>query len=89
MSNVYEALGVPTVINAVGPSTRLSGGIMHPEVAAAMAAAGGLTELANPKKVTVRRGGKTIELDYQSLSREGQKFAIQPGDIISIARRIF
>ena len=39
MSNVYEALGVPTVINAVGPSTRLSGGIMHPEVAEAMAAA--------------------------------------------------
>ncbi|MEC7227530.1 MAG: aminotransferase class V-fold PLP-dependent enzyme [Candidatus Latescibacterota bacterium] len=39
MSNVYEALGVPTVINAVGPSTRLSGGIMRPEVAEAMAAA--------------------------------------------------
>ena len=39
MSNVYEALAVPTVINAVGPSTRLSGGIMRPEVAEAMAAA--------------------------------------------------
>ena len=39
MSHVYEELGVPTVINAVGPSTRLSGGIMHPEVAEAMAAA--------------------------------------------------
>ena len=59
------------------------------DIVAAMAAAGGLTELANAKKVTVRRGEQTIELDYQSLSREGQKFAIQPGDIISIARRIF
>ena len=39
MSHVYEELGVPTIINAVGPSTRLSGGIMHPEVAEAMAAA--------------------------------------------------
>ena len=39
MSHIYEELGVPTIINAVGPSTRLSGGIMHPEVAEAMAAA--------------------------------------------------
>ena len=59
------------------------------DIVAAMAAAGGLTELANPKKVTVRRAERTIQLDYQSLSREGRKFAIEPGDIISIARRIF
>ncbi len=39
MSHIYEVLGVPTIINAVGPSTRLSGGIMRPEVAEAMAAA--------------------------------------------------
>ena len=36
MSDVYAALGVPTIINAKGPATRLSGGIMRPEVAAAM-----------------------------------------------------
>jgi L-seryl-tRNA(Ser) seleniumtransferase len=34
--NVYQRLGVPTIINAKGPSTRLSGGIMRREVAAAM-----------------------------------------------------
>ena len=34
--NVYERLGVRTIINASGPSTRLSGGIMRPEVAEAM-----------------------------------------------------
>ncbi len=39
MTNVYTALGVPTIINAKGPSTRLSGGIMRPEVAQAMALA--------------------------------------------------
>ncbi len=39
MTNVYTALGVPTIINAKGPSTRLSGGIMRPEVAEAMALA--------------------------------------------------
>ncbi|HSA82757.1 MAG TPA: aminotransferase class V-fold PLP-dependent enzyme [Geminicoccaceae bacterium] len=36
MINVYERLGVPTIINAKGPSTRLSGGVMRPEVAEAM-----------------------------------------------------
>jgi len=36
---IYDALGVPTIINAAGTSTRLSGGMMHPEVTAAMAEA--------------------------------------------------
>ena len=30
MANIYERLGVRTIINAKGPSTRLSGGIMRP-----------------------------------------------------------
>lgn len=37
--NVFERLGVSTIINAKGPATRLSGGIMRPEVAASMAEA--------------------------------------------------
>lgn len=36
MTNVYQRLGVRTIINAKGPSTRLSGGTLRPEVAAAM-----------------------------------------------------
>ena len=36
MSNVYERLGVPTIINAKGTSTRVSGAPMPPEIAAAM-----------------------------------------------------
>lgn len=36
MANVYEKLGVRTIVNAVGPATRLSGSIMKPEVAEAM-----------------------------------------------------
>lgn len=39
MTNIYERLGVSPVINACGPNTRLSGGIMAPEVAQAMAEA--------------------------------------------------
>ncbi len=33
---IYEELGVPVIINAAGTSTRVSGGIMAPEVAEAM-----------------------------------------------------
>ena len=36
MSNVYERLGVPTIINAKGTATRVSGAPMPPEIAAAM-----------------------------------------------------
>ncbi|MBM3276971.1 MAG: aminotransferase class V-fold PLP-dependent enzyme [Candidatus Handelsmanbacteria bacterium] len=36
MPNIYEKLGVPTIINASGPATRLSGSIMPVEVAEAM-----------------------------------------------------
>ena len=36
MPNVYDRLGVRTIVNASGPSTRLSGAIMPPEVAEAM-----------------------------------------------------
>lgn len=38
-SNIFETLGVRTIVNAKGPATRLSGGIMRPEVAGAMARA--------------------------------------------------
>ena len=33
--NIYEELGIEPIINAVGPSTRLSGSIMRAEVAEA------------------------------------------------------
>ncbi|MCP4381017.1 MAG: aminotransferase class V-fold PLP-dependent enzyme [Hyphomicrobiales bacterium] len=41
--NIYQRRGVPTIINAAGTLTRLSGGIMRPEVSAAMADAAGYT----------------------------------------------
>lgn len=37
--NLYEKRGIRTLINAKGTATRLSGGIMRPEVTAAMAEA--------------------------------------------------
>ncbi len=37
--SIYDQFGVRTLINAKGPATRLSGGIMRADVAAAMAEA--------------------------------------------------
>lgn len=37
---IYEDLGIRTILNAKGPSTRVSGGFLAPEVATAMADAG-------------------------------------------------
>lgn len=38
--SIYDRFGVRTIINAKGPSTRLSGGFLDPEVSAAMTEAG-------------------------------------------------
>ena len=38
-ASIYDQLGIATIINANGPSTRLSGGIPRPEVVQAMAEA--------------------------------------------------
>ncbi|MFN9458453.1 MAG: hypothetical protein ACK6D7_13910 [Acidobacteriota bacterium] len=40
--SVYAALGLTPIINAKGPSTRVSGGLLSPAVAAAMAEAASL-----------------------------------------------
>ena len=46
---IYEDLGARTIVNAKGPSTRVSGGLIAPEVTAAMREAAGhcvdMTEL--------------------------------------------
>lgn len=41
MPNIFDKIGVRTIINAKGPSTRVSGAAMPPDVAAAMAEASG------------------------------------------------
>ena len=41
---IYDDLGVPRIINAYGTNTRLSGGLMAPEVLAAMAEAARATD---------------------------------------------
>lgn len=56
----------------------------------AIALAGGLSDLANPKKISINRKGNVILVDFKSLSQRGEKpLPLQPGDVITVAERIF
>jgi polysaccharide export outer membrane protein len=60
------------------------------DLISAIAMAGGLTELANPKKITINRKGKTLMVDYKEISQRGDKpFLLQPDDIVIVAERLF
>lgn len=56
----------------------------------AVSQAGGLTDLANPKKITINRKGEIFIVDYREISQGGEKpFILQPGDIITVPERLF
>ncbi|MEI7902109.1 MAG: polysaccharide biosynthesis/export family protein [bacterium] len=56
----------------------------------AIALAGGLTELANPKKVSLNRKGKVIVIDFKTLSQVGDRpFLLEPDDVVTVAERLF
>ena len=56
----------------------------------AIAMAGGLTELANPKKVTISRKGNATIVDFKAISQRGDRpFLLQPDDVVTVAERLF
>ena len=60
------------------------------DLVSAIARAGGFTDLANPKKVSVTRGGRVTVVDVKELSsRGGARFMLEPGDIITVPERLF
>lgn len=60
------------------------------DLVTAIAYAGGLTELANPKKITLNRKGRIIILDYKEISQRGDKpFLLLPDDIVNVPERLF
>lgn len=60
------------------------------DLISAIALAGGLTDLANPKKITINRQGKVYTVNYQELSQRGdQPVYLQPDDIINVPERLF
>lgn len=62
----------------------------HLDLVTAVGMAGGLTELANPTKISINRKGKVIIADFRKLSKDGDKpFLLEPGDIITVPERWF
>lgn len=56
----------------------------------AIATAGGYTEYADPKRVTMTRGGKVRELNMREIERNPHKdMSIESGDVIRVPRSIF
>ena len=56
----------------------------------AIAMAGGLTELANPKKVSINRKGTVTLVDFREVSQRGDRpFLLRPDDVITVAERLF
>ena len=51
----------------------------------AIAMAGGLTPLANPKKVSINRKGVVTVVNYKEISQKGDRpYPLQPGDIVIV-----
>lgn len=56
----------------------------------AIALAGGLTDLANPKKVTINRKGTVTVVDFKAISQRGDRpLILQPDDVVTVAERLF
>jgi polysaccharide export outer membrane protein len=80
-----------TIIGQVGrpgplgfpPSGRL-------DLVTALAMAGGLSDLANSKKITVNRKGNITTLDYKEVAKRGDNpFLLEPDDVITVPERLF
>lgn len=60
------------------------------DIVTAVARAGGFTDLANPRKVSVNRKGQIIVVDVKDMSSKGvNMFKLQPDDIITVPERLF
>lgn len=60
------------------------------DLVTAIGQAGGLTELANPKKVSINRRGTVTTVDFREISQRGdQPLLLQPDDVITVAERFF
>lgn len=91
---VAESRYVNRTVTIVG-EVRTKGQIAFPldgnlDLVSAVARAGGFTELANPRKVSVSRGGKVTVLDARDMFEKGAKpFRLEPDDIITVPERLF
>jgi polysaccharide export outer membrane protein len=56
----------------------------------AIALAGGITELANPRKVTINRKGQVSTVNFKEISERGDRpYWLLPDDVVTVAERLF
>lgn len=91
---VGESRFLNKTVTFVG-QVRTGGSIPFPmdgelDIVTAVARAGGFTDMANAKKVSVNRRGEIIVVDVKDMSSKGAKmFKLEPDDIITIPERLF
>jgi polysaccharide export outer membrane protein len=85
----------------VGKSLTLLGQVRRPgavqfpndgklDIVTALALAGGVTELANPRKVSINRKGRVFEVDFREIAQRGDRpLMLEPDDIITVPERWF
>lgn len=60
------------------------------DLVSAMAMAGGVTELAAPKRILINRKGKQFTVNFEEISERGDRpLMLEPDDIINVPERIF
>lgn len=60
------------------------------DLVSAVAMAGGLTDLANPRKLSINRKGVITTIDYKAVSEKGNSpFQLLPDDIITVPERLW
>lgn len=91
---VNKSRYIGKTITVLGPVGR-PGPIAFPldgklDLVKAIAFAGGMTDMANPRKVEINRRGTILKVDFKAISQRGDRiYPILPEDVITVAERIF
>ncbi len=87
-SFVGKTVNVLGQVSKTGPVTFPVDGKL--DLVKAIALAGGLTELANPRKITINRKGTITVVDYKEVSQRGDRpLLLDPDDVVTVAERLF
>ncbi|WP_411826055.1 polysaccharide biosynthesis/export family protein [Luteolibacter sp. AS25] len=75
-------------VNKPGPvSFPLSGRL---DIVNAIALSGGMTEYANPKKISINRKGQILKINFLEVAQRGDRpYLIYPDDVITVSERFF
>ena len=85
---VGKSITVLGMVGKPGPMPFPTSGKL--DLVQAIAFAGGLTQMANQKKVSINRKGTVTVVDYKEISERGDRpYPLLPDDIVIVAERIF